>query len=554
MTKLTWPGIGTFVDYHLPQDEFNFVKLDKPYKSCQQISLRPRILENLTKTMLNCGKDGKSPSTLTELQIEMLGLLSSYKNLCYSNRTYDNSELIRVVYCAHALNHILKTRSRVISHNTKLAANKTEKEEYRDQGLTRPKVLIVVPFRDAALKIVNCMISLLFGDTKDKEDKRISIMNYKRFVKEFENPDDEDSVNMRKPEDYRQTFAGNIDDSFRIGLSVTKRTLKLYSEFFSSDIIIASPLGLRMIIGAEGEEQADADFLSSIEVVILDQTEIFLMQNWDHLLHLMNNMHLQPKENHNVDYSRVKIWVLELLSKYYFQLIMFSSVSSSLINGFFNKHSTNFAGRLVVTNEIARNHAAINRVYIQCPQIFHRFSCDSFANNSNARFNFFINKILPKFQDKMMVRTMIYVPSYFDFVRLRNYFRQEDTSFVQICEYTKPGKVAKARHIFFYGGRQFLLITERFHFFNRYTIKGIRHLIFYEPPTFPHFYSELVNSMHMANQGSKLATDYSSMSVTVLFNKYDAHSLVGLVGSKTMSSLMHASTDVHMFLTENVAS
>ena len=33
--------------------------------------------------------------------------------------------------------------------------------ELRDHGLTRPKVLIMVPFRDAALRIVNVFIKLL---------------------------------------------------------------------------------------------------------------------------------------------------------------------------------------------------------------------------------------------------------------------------------------------------------------------------------------------------------------------------------------------------------
>ena len=35
------------------------------------------------------------------------------------------------------------------------------RSELRDQGLTRPKVLILVPFRDAALKVVEVLIQLI---------------------------------------------------------------------------------------------------------------------------------------------------------------------------------------------------------------------------------------------------------------------------------------------------------------------------------------------------------------------------------------------------------
>lgn len=68
------------------------------------------------------------------------------------------------------------------------------------------------------------------------------------------------------------------------GISILKSSMRLYAPFYSSDIIIASPLGLRTVLGAEGESKRDFDFLSSIELLVLDQTDVFLMQNWEHVL------------------------------------------------------------------------------------------------------------------------------------------------------------------------------------------------------------------------------------------------------------------------------
>lgn len=68
------------------------------------------------------------------------------------------------------------------------------------------------------------------------------------------------------------------------GISIVRSSMRLYSPFYSSDIIIASPLGLRTVLGAEGESKRDFDFLSSIELLVVDQADVFLMQNWEHVL------------------------------------------------------------------------------------------------------------------------------------------------------------------------------------------------------------------------------------------------------------------------------
>ena len=81
-----------------------------------------------------------------------------------------------------------------------------------------------------------------------KEEKG-NVFNRKRFNEDFGSENEVEGG--RKPDDFYQTFAGNVDDGFKLGIAVTKKALKLYTDFYSSDIIIASPLGLRMVLGSE---------------------------------------------------------------------------------------------------------------------------------------------------------------------------------------------------------------------------------------------------------------------------------------------------------------
>ena len=78
----------------------------------------------------------------------------------------------------HALNHIFKTRDRILKNTAKLHAAKEDSEELelRDQGFTRPKVLIMLPTRDACYEVVEQLIKL--SGTEQQENKRNSMTNF----------------------------------------------------------------------------------------------------------------------------------------------------------------------------------------------------------------------------------------------------------------------------------------------------------------------------------------------------------------------------------------
>lgn len=70
--------------------------------------------------------------------------VGSYRDFYYPEcSAVDRVAETRHAYCLHALNHVLKANSRVLTHNAVLKEAKSrDEDEFRDQGLTRPKVNI----------------------------------------------------------------------------------------------------------------------------------------------------------------------------------------------------------------------------------------------------------------------------------------------------------------------------------------------------------------------------------------------------------------------------
>lgn len=78
-----------------------------------------------------------------------------------------------------------------------------------------------MPFRDAAYRIVNNLIQILIPDDKGH------VLNKKRFIEEYTGHEIVMPKKNPKPEDYESIFSGNTGDDFRIGITVTKKSLKV---------------------------------------------------------------------------------------------------------------------------------------------------------------------------------------------------------------------------------------------------------------------------------------------------------------------------------------
>jgi len=257
----------------------------------------------------------------------------------------------------------------------------------------------------------------------------------------------------------------------------------------------------------------------------------------------------------------------------------------------------------------------VTNVIPEVRQIFHRIPADSATTAPDARFKFFCENLLPQIANSTdrsanQNRTMIFVPSYFDYVRIRNILTDKEASYSACCEYvaflTRTGRfgwchspaavcwtdrhglldllvsccvhrytpdanVSRARADFFHDRVDVLLYTERFHFYRRYRIRGIRHILFYAPPTTPHVYPEMLNLLQEASDRSEAVScvvrrasacvcEDHALTTTcavrtracmcaqqqVLFSKYDALSLERVVGTDRAARMIRSDRSMFM--------
>lgn len=399
---------------------------------------------------------------------------------------------------------------------------------------------MILPTRQSCVKMVDMIVSICQPDQQE---------NRKRFEDGY--VDKQSKFSDEKPEDFRDLFAGNDDDMFRLGMKFTRKTIKYFSQFYNSDIIFASPLGLRMAIGSEEEKKLDFDFLSSIELVIVDQAEALLMQNWEHVEFIFEHLNIQPKDAHGCDFSRVRSWYLDDQAKYFRQTVVFSAFNTPELSELLRAHCHNWAGKARLQSECP---GLIQYLGVKARQTFSRFEAKSVADDPDARFAYFTKAIVPmltKHKARDAGGTLVFIPSYLDFVRVRNYFANnpavETVTFGTISEYADVPEASRARSHFLSGRHKVLLYTERAHHFRRYRIKGVKRVVMYGLPDNPLFYQEIAGG-YLQQSEQALLLEHGQGTVRVVFSKYDVMKLERVVGTARVGKMIHEQGDTFDFV------
>jgi U3 small nucleolar RNA-associated protein 25 len=611
-------------------------------------NLKPRLEQSWIKYRKLKTEKSQEPLkeslNLTELQKYLAPLImDEYLDLSFCDRTLHNAVELREIYTLHVANHIFKARDAVERHDSRISQRRREsrstgkparftdkeEDEFRDQGFTRARVLVILPYKSSAFRFVKLLLELFPEKTRVK--------NWDRFIEEFSPPLDEDDEidqpenawkiheqkcrkssecwsetdyalnrhpsmlvpdsssesgerlntdakqkkkkrkKLMRPADWHATFEENHEEDFRFGISLrSKRSVKLYSGFYQSDIIIASPLGLRlatkqametskfkedeqdMINGLDNhneededaafssknksrkkpkiEEEEDTDFLSSIELLIIDEADVYHTQNWQHVEDVVVGLNRRPKKlREEIDFSRVYQHFLDTSSRTFRQTLIFSSFPDAPLNALIKRGGFESLGLFLnVSGSVRlRPKSYVGTSSFAPPQLVQRFRLTE--DSVDERFEFFREKIIPKLVNTD--RTLLFVPSYLDFARIRKAFKalqdkkdeeeglrgKRKKSLFECCtEYSSPSLVAKARSKFFHGDTKVLIVTERFHYYFRFKIRGVLRVVFYAPPQHAAFYLEILDLIQSHNEGEAVT----------FFSDIDSLELERIIGTK----------------------
>ena len=526
-----------------------------------------------------------APSTTQRALLRSLGAYRDVLATCVTPSGDTAREPLLRATLAHAVDHVLRSQARQRRHDRKAAdadaapveARKgiarsapleapepTERFKTllddgadsgadggapRDQGLTRARVLVLVPTRKAALEVCETLAELCGGATS-----RLG-----RLRRECGPGDDDDEGGAKKregPPDWEAVFGGNCDDDASVGVALVpgkRRACKFFADYErnGADVVVATPLNVRL--AAERAERPCLDHLGSVELVVLDMADVLLYQNWDHVERALGACNGPPSAV-DADVSRVREPYLDGHGAACRQLVALSRFADARLRSLVDAPGPgslrNRAGAVrLAAPPTADGASGLGLAAArEGEHVFQSLRASAPARAADAKVRYFRDDVLsPQFvqslrDDSRDDRTLVYCASYPEFVACRAALRAKGAPFLAIHEYSRGSEVSRARSRFFHGEQRLLLYSGRAHFYHRYRVRGATNFVFVSPPDHAHFYPELLDLAKRADEPTRSLC---------LYTRFDALALERVLGATRAAACLrkdaHAGNHAHVF-------
>ena len=431
----------------------------------------------------------------------------------------DNQKINKELFRSHESEFLLEYYTKHVNPKTKLDDSFNNKEfityhkeiknsyenlenkddiNIKDQGFTSPKVLILVPYKKHA-KIIMEQLIKLFSNENWK-----GITNKKKFLDEYSEFD-------------------SMDDCFRLGINVSffENKMKLYTPFDESDIIIASPLGLKLAKPSDNDKSFKNskvyDFLSSIEIFLMDFSEVFIYQNMEHLNEILSFLNKPPKNNQNiVDINRIKENYANNYGEYLRQNIIISQFKCIDIDAAINDICKNINGKILLNGPYENQITLLKNEF---EEKYRLLSSDNYEiryefkilrdlkkdeEDFEEKFNYFTKNIWQNLYESFEKHTIIFVSSTFDYMILKSFFKKKSKSVCFISEDTDKRDWQRNRLFFEQGKYKFLLYDERAHVYKKINLKFAKNIFFYSLPEDPMIFNEMIHLIDPVNYNQNL--------------------------------------------------
>ena len=483
----------------------------KPRPDFRQFTLDTRLVLSTSDT-IPASVSGLN-SELQSKQFEILDdplapVVFDYRDLFVAG---EDAQRMRKIAVLHAVNHIY--------NDLECKRNRADKEA-RDSGFTPTTVLVLCPYKVQAYQflseVLNCLPDSIDGEAFEVE-------NANRLNGEYSVAEIPRYLLRSKPKDWLEVFGGNTSSEFKMGVRFFDKKVSLFQGMAKSQMIIASPLSLFI-----HKEKEAADFMSSIEVLIMDTTDALIMQPWDRLVSLVSQMNQRPSTVEGCDWARVRTYCLQSNHKKMRQTIAYGGVFTpeihSLFSSFENRRGAVIVRPLVYPPVLT---SGLNRS-------FRRLTAPSPADIGEALWKCFKDRLFAQVKawrgapEEEAKRTVIYYVSSMRFYQARKELDLYDVNFLELADEATDGDVKRMKKAFKKDPNAVLIMTERF-FYHHRTNLGAERVVFMQPPTFPHFAPELV--------GTGEAIFY--------FTEFDEMAIERIAGSQTTPRIVNSDLYVY---------